>query len=112
MALWRGCRGDNHTLWHHCGSNWLLPVVWLWGVVRLFVCLSFRSPTRCPVHHLPHILLRPFRLQCLPLAACAMYYGVSFSSSPSSIVVGCLPVVPQVAFATVIPPHLSFYSAG
>ena len=41
MALWRGCRGDNHTLWHHCGSNWLLPVVWLWGVVCLSVCLPF-----------------------------------------------------------------------
>ena len=96
-----------------CRPVWLLPVVWLWGAVCLFVCLFLRPPTRCPVHHLSHLLLRRFRLQCLPLAACAHFLQrVVLVVALSSIVVGCLPMVSQVAFATIIPPHLSSYSAG
>ena len=91
----------------------LLLVVWLWGVVCLFVCLFLRPPTRCPVHHLSHLLLRRFHLQYLPLAACAhSLQRVVLVVALSSIVVGCLPVVSQVAFATITPPHLSSYSAG
>ena len=72
-----------------------------------------RPPTRCPVHHLSHLLLRRFHLQYLPLAACAhSLQRVVLVVALSSIIVGCLPMVSQVAFATITPPHLSSYSAG
>ena len=71
----------------------LLLVVWLWGVVCLFVCLFLRPPTRCPVHHIPHIFLVSAFSACLsPHAPCTMACR-SRRRPLSSIVVGCLPVV-------------------
>ena len=78
--LWGLCGGIRQ----HSGSNWL-PLAGRSVALCLLAYLSSAPPAQFPVHYLSHLLLRRFRHQCLPLATCAMYYGVSFSSSPSLV---------------------------